>query len=118
MSALSSLESGEAKLLGLMVDGVAKDVVRVEKVVNDINDKMDILGRIEVTMAGFNTAIATAKSEIDSLDDRVDDLEAHRDGLLAAHANRQFGLGTWINILIAIGAIALVAVDYAGLLHH
>ncbi len=51
MEVLAHLESGEAKLLGVMVENLAKDVTRVEGGVNDINRKMDILTRIDLTTA-------------------------------------------------------------------
>ncbi len=118
MEVLAHLESGEAKLLGVMVENLAKDVTRVEGGVNDINRKMDILTRIDLTMQGFTKGLLDANSAITSLDDRVDQLETHRDGLVKVEDAKRWATGTWIGVLGVLAGLGLVAADIFGLFHH
>jgi t-SNARE complex subunit (syntaxin) len=80
-AALSFLQSGESKVLGVMVENVQKDVGRVETSVNALHDKMSILGRLEERQNQNTESIVRAFQEITNLDVRVVALEEPMPGL-------------------------------------
>lgn len=115
---LSLLESGEAKILGVMVEGLKADVHRVETGVNTLNNKMDILQEIKVTQVSHAAQLDRHEEMIEMLDERVDSLESHRDTNVVKEEVRRWGIGTWLNIIGILAAIGLVVADIAGLFHR
>ncbi len=117
--ALSALNSGEAKVLGILMAGLKRDVERVEGLVKIGVDKLDMLARLEeqqrVTTQEMGRAFAEigkVEAHTEAVDVRVTELEKHKAVLVDQRDTKRFG---WVNVstlVAAISALALVVVEY------
>lgn len=103
----SALKSPEAQLLGLMIETVKADVERVEETVKEINQKMEVLTRIDERLGALADRVTKAESDHAALEARVASMEEHMPGL-KEKAGWLVSAVLLVCFLVAVGGITYV----------